>query len=167
MKALTMLFVVSWAVALTACSSTRGGGSAQVEFIHPEKYSDIKSRDIPEERVREIVLPDLQRYIEKQARVYLPAGQQLTLRITDIDDAGWVNPVGAFSHRTVRSHQPGRVDFEYVLSDAGGRVVSEGRETLSDLPWDRTDRSFENEQLPLIKQMLRNWIREIGKASSS
>jgi len=164
MKNLPIVWFLSLAL-VAGCSSTgnRGGGTAQVEFINPEKFTDIKSRDIPVERMRELLFPDLERYIQKQARIYIPAGREVTIRITDIDDAGWVNPVGVSHHRAVRQYQPGRVDFEYVLRDSSGKTLSEGKETLSDLPWDRTDRMYENEQLPLIKQMLRNWIRKIGR----
>lgn len=84
---LPLLLLASFA--LLACSSTRnqGGGAVNVEFVHPEKYTDIALRDIPPERAREQLLPDLRRYLEKQAKLYVPADEVLDLRITDIDEA--------------------------------------------------------------------------------
>jgi hypothetical protein len=159
------LFSLALLLCLPACSSTRrhGGGTATVEFVQPHRFTDIELRGTPPERTRELLLPDLERYLKKQAALSIPAGQNLELRITDIDDAGWIRPIGPTPRRIVRSSQPGRVDFEYTLTDSSGGVLESGRKTLSDLPWDRLDRSFDNEQLPLTKRLLSDWMTQIGR----
>jgi hypothetical protein len=155
-------------LSLPACSSFRhhGGGTATVEFVQPEKYSDIELRGSPPEKTREQVLPDLERYVKKQAALHIPAGQKLDLRITDINDAGWILPIRPPPRRIVRDVQPARIDFEYTLTDSSGTVLTSGRETLSDMHGDRLDRSFDNEQMPLVKEMLSRWIDQIGRHSS-
>lgn len=168
MNAVRPLFALSSVLLVVGCSSTRhqSGGNAVVEFVQPERFSDIKLRDTPPERAREVLLPDLEAFIQKQAQRYLSAGHQLTMRITDIDDAGWIWPVGASPKRTVRPSQPARIDFEYSLVDASGNSLSQGKQTLTDLPWDRSKIPFDQEDLPLIKQMLRDWIRKVGRTGS-
>lgn len=148
-----------------ACSSVRnrGGGTATVEFVQPEKFSDIELRGSPPEKTREVVLPDLEHYVQKQAKLYITEGQKLELKISDIDDAGWIRPIGPTPRRVVRNAQPARVDFDYTLANSSGAVLASGRETLSDMSGDRLDRSFDNEQMPLVKQMLSRWISQMGK----
>ncbi len=159
------VIILGLLLSLPACSSVRrhGGGTATVEFVQPEKYSDIELRGSPPEKTREQVLPDLEHYVKKQAALYIPAGQKLDLRITDIDDAGWIRPIGPTPRRIVRNVQPARVDFDYTLTDSSGTVLASGRETLSDMHGDRLDRSFDNEQMPLVKEMLSRWINQIGR----
>ncbi len=163
-KAQTLL-ALSLLLLAPACSSMRhhSGGTATVEFVQPEKFSDIEMRGVPGERTRELLLPDLEKYVQKQARLHIPAGQTLDLRVTDIDDAGWIRPIGPIPRRTVRNVQPARVDFDYKLTDSSGAVLASGRETLSDMHGDRLDRSFDEEQMPLVKEMLSRWISQIGQ----
>lgn len=165
MKLLNSLLFSGIIAALAGCSTTsnKTGGTATVEFVQPEKYTDIQLRNMSAESTSAQLLPDLERYIQKQAKLYLPEGEQLRLKITDIDDAGWIRPLGANPRRVVRSSQPARVDFEYEFVDKAGKVLDSGRETLSDLAWDRLDRSFDNESLPLVKRMLRDWISQQGR----
>lgn len=161
----TLLFASSLLLSLTACTSTQRhrGGTATVEFVHPEKFSDIELRNTPAERTREILLPDLSNYIRKQAALHIPAGEHLQMQITNIDEAGWIRPIGPFPKRIVRQSQPARVDFNYTLTDAAGTTLASGRETLSDISvGERLDRSFDNEQMPLVKRMLSDWITQLG-----
>jgi hypothetical protein len=152
-----------------ACSSVRhhGGGTATVEFVQPDKFSDIELRGSPPEKTREVLLPDLEHYVQKQAKLYISEGQKLDLRISDIDDAGWIRPIGPTPRRIVRNVQPARVDFDYALTDSSGAVLASGRETLSDMSGDRLDRSFDNEQMPLVKEMLSRWISQMGHKYSN
>ena len=151
-------------IALTACTSTQRhrGGTATVEFIHPEKFTDIELRNSTPERTRDVLLPDLANYIRKEAKLHIPEGEHLLMQITNIDDAGWIRPIGATPRRTVRQSQPARVDFNYTLTDASGTTVASGGETLSDLTGNRMDRSFDTEQMPLVKSMLGDWITQLG-----
>jgi hypothetical protein len=152
------------ALGCIACSSTKGhrGGTATVEFVHPEKYSDIELRNSSPERTRNVLLPDLEKFVQKQAALHIPAGDNLHLRITNIDDAGWIRPVGPTPRRVVRQVQPARVDFEYTITDAAGTALDSGCKTLSDTPVGRMDNSFDTEQLPLVKRMLGDWITQMG-----
>src|SRR5512139_118340 len=124
------LITLGLLLCVPACSSVgrHSGGTATVEFVQPEKYSDIELRGSPPEKTREQLLPDLERFVQKQASLHIPAGKKLDLRISDIDDAGWIRPIGATPKRVVRSVQPARVDFDYTLTDSAGTVLESGRE---------------------------------------
>src|SRR5579862_9772165 len=72
--------------AALACAGMSGAASAgvTVKFIEPEKYIDMPFS--PWEK--DMVMKDLDQYLVKMGDKWLPAGQNLTLEILDIDLAG-------------------------------------------------------------------------------
>lgn len=130
---------------------------ATVSFAKPEQFSDVPFA--PWERER--VLQDLSKHFDKMA-ARLPAGQELSVEVLDLDLAGRTWP-GRFSNPDLRVMN-GRADWphmkmRYTITQ-DGQVVSQGEETLSDMSYlHRHNRYYGGDGLRYEKQMIDDWFR--------
>ena len=154
---------------LTACSSvsTGGGGTAEVNFQSPEKFTDM-ARGYPETRgADEGYLLDLKEYIERNASNRLPAGYTLAVTITDVDMAGQFEPERGpqlTDVRMVRSIYPPRINLAYRLTDAAGTVRSQGDRQLRDSSFDMKLQPFNRDDpLKYEKGLMDDFIRNIAQ----
>lgn len=110
-------------------------GNVRIEFVHPERFSDfqilglqeIKSAPIFRDRVSAYLSPVVARRF---------GGATLTLRFTDIDLSGRLEPWRVRNFTNVRfDHNvasPLRLFFYYTLTDSKGRVLASGSTSLVD-----------------------------------
>lgn len=120
-------------------SSPVHAASVEVTWQEPESYRDIRAAEESQNRFQARVFDDLEKHFALLAK-RLPEDQKLSITVTDLDLAGEVTPenIGGSLRlvRVVRSADFPSITFSYVLTDAEGRVVSEGNERLRgrDLP---------------------------------
>ena len=135
--------------------------TAKVEFEKPDSFTDA-GRPFPASARLES-LPFLREHLVKQATARLPAGETLSVWITDVDLAGQYEPGGSGVRdvRIVKDIYPPRIDLRFRLARADGSTVKEGTRTLRDFgflsgggPVDRTD------ALRYEKAMLDRWLEE-------
>lgn len=102
-----------------------------VEFIQPEKFTDISSSQYGPPNSS--YLDQLSKHIAKQALSYLAAGQSLTISILDIDMAGAFEPWNTPGQdiRMIKHIYPPRIALRYQLRDAEGKVLKDGEAHLS------------------------------------
>ena len=134
----------------------------QVEYVDPEKFTDVKDDYFGSEKGRDNYLDQLKEYIEQRAAKRLPAGQTLTVTVTDIDMAGdfepWRGP--RFNDvRIVKDIYPPRIDLSYKITDAEGKVVSEGKRELRDLSFMMNLSIDRQDPLRHEKNLLDDWMR--------
>ena len=154
-------------VAALAVPALRAAPAAPVSvvFDHPEKFVDVRDTwsDHDNERGIERYLPPLREHLEKVAARRLPAGQQLTITFTDLDLAGDFEPwrgINFHDIRIVKDLYPPRVDLEFKLIDADGKVVSEGKRQLRDLGYLTSMAMPTSDPLRYDKEMLNDWLRQ-------
>lgn len=146
--------------ALAAVLALGGGGAsaaATVNYVQPERFSDVPFA--PWERER--VLAGLTEHFNKLA-TRLPAGQDLSVEVLDIDLAGemWPTRLSAQDLRimTGRADWP-RLSMRYTITQ-GGQLVRGGEENLSDMGYmNRINRYFGGDALRYEKQMLDDWFK--------
>lgn len=146
-----------------ADNNPAGGGRVDVQFQDPEKFTDVKDAWMETDRGREAYLEMFRDYLQSRAPRFLADGQKLTVTFTDIDLAGDFEPQrgpAAQDIRILKAIYPPRLKFTWRVTDAGGAVVREGSENLTDLDYQNDigaslDRS---DQLRYEKRLLDNWM---------
>jgi hypothetical protein len=142
-------------------------GRAEVQYLEPTKFTDIKG-SMNDESDRNGYLDQLRNFIVQTSNEFVPENQKLQITFTDIDLAGDFPPVRAASADTVRVMKPiypPRMQFAYRITDASGAVVKEGKEELTDPNFmttlSLTDRS---DTLRYEKALISDWFRkEFGR----
>lgn len=142
---------------------------AEVEIVweNPKDYTDVKPTSQSRSRFRQQTFNNLEKYINKLAED-LPAGQNLAMKVTNLDLAGTVWPASfvGLGHsggdvRMVKSIDIPRMKFSYTLEDAGGVTVQEGEVNIKDMNFQhRHNPFFNSETLRYEKNMLRQWFKD-------
>jgi hypothetical protein len=143
-----------------------GGGSVQINFESPDKFTDMGSTYMSERGADPGYLTELQKYIEERGRSRLPAGSNLALTITDVDMAGRFEPEQGPNFqdvRMIREIYPPRIRLTYRLTDAKGMVRGEGDRTLLDqsFQWKVTPIT-RNDPLRYEKGLIDDFISEMS-----
>lgn len=138
-------------------------GPVRVEFVQPEKFTDVNERQTRTAPEKNHHLYVLRTHVEKRGARYLQPGQQLEIRFTDIDLAGdhlpQMDPALA-DVRVVTRLYPPRLKFSYVLRDASGGVLKSGDVDLRDLAFDTQSGTPYTDALRYEKRMLDKWMRQ-------
>jgi hypothetical protein len=134
-----------------------------VEFVAPEKFTDFSDSVFATERTREHYSAELSAHLADLGRRFIAEGQRLEIRFIDIDLAGdfepWRGP-NFNDIRIVKDIYPPRMTFEYRLVDAGGAVIRQGSEKISDLAYLMSTPNLQShDQLRYDKQLLTDWMR--------
>ena len=144
------------------------GGRAMVEFVAPEKFTDLQLGGQSPEASRPIVMARLQSVIEREATRRLPAGSTLEVRITDVDQAGWIPPGNLFGYRVITDSRPARIELEYRRLAVGDTntvaspLSSSGSVTLTSAGWFHTGSQTSADPLAIEEDLLREWVRRIA-----
>jgi len=131
-----------------------------VEWVSPDTYKDAYSSSMKSDKSRQVVLDDLQKFIEAQAATKLAEGQSLKISVTDIDLAGEYEPWTEHKDvRMVKGAYFGRINFDYVLTDADGEVVKEGSANIVNNLLISPSMPDKDEIAPYLRDSLRDWFR--------
>lgn len=164
--------VALFAAALGHAADNRAGNDrVDVQFDHPEKFTDLKDSYMPTDKGQQAYMDMLREFIQRRASKQLPEGQSLSITFTDIDMAGdfepWRGP-SASDVRIVKAIYIPRLKFNYRVTDASGAVVKEGTANLTDLNFqnDLATTIDTSDPLRYEKRLLDDWIRgELPRAS--
>ena len=146
---------------------TSDKGRVTVEWINPKKFTDTRPTNMSSTKHREHLFKQLEEHLEELAE-QLPAGQSLSLSVTDVDLAGRVEP-GAFSGlvntmsdvRIIREIDSPRLKFSYQLFDANGAVLKAQDVSLKDMSF-MSGFSSRQSDSPYVyeKRMLTKWFKD-------
>jgi hypothetical protein len=135
----------------------------EVSFVASEKFTDVKDDHMDSDRGREAVLEQLKEHLVTHGAKYLAKGQRLQITVTDVDLAGDFEPwrgINFHDIRIVKDIYPPRVNLEFKLIDAEGKVVSEGKRQLRDLGYLMSMAMPTSDPLRYDKEMLNDWLRQ-------
>jgi hypothetical protein len=141
---------------LLAVGSALAGVMVKVNYLQPEKFTDMPF----EPWEREDVLKGLTEHFQKLGEKLAP-DQNLTIEVLDIDLAGRLVP-GAHGGHDIRILRGGadwpRIQLRYSL-DEGGRVLASGDAKLSDMNYlGHLNRYPDGDRLRYEKQMIDDWF---------
>lgn len=169
MKTALLFIAASLAAFSTAHSATPTAKSAEarraeVVFVDPDKFTDVRDSYTATDEGRTGLLNDIREYFEERAEVSLPKGSKLFVSVRDIDLAGEFEPwrSGAWQDvRIVKDIYPPRMKFTFRLTDASGAVVKEGERELSDTAYlMRITAESGNDPLRHDKALIDDWFRQ-------
>ncbi|MBY0240555.1 MAG: DUF3016 domain-containing protein [Burkholderiaceae bacterium] len=145
--------VLATGAALTAGAALAG---ATVTYIEPDKFIDVPFSPIDRERV----LKELTDHFTRLGK-QLPAGQDLTVEVTELDLAGRIEPTRR-SGNEIRLLTGGadwpRMHLRYRLTQ-NGQVLNSGESDLASLNYlQEMNRYGSSETLRHEKQMIDAWF---------
>lgn len=151
------------ALAVMALSSAAARADVQVNFIHPEKFSDTKDNN----GFRRLeVLKDIEAHLVMQAGKRLP-GRDVRIEVLDVDLAGEVEPFGWHGQwlRVMRAVTSPSIELSYEVRE-GGKVVQQGKTRLRDMNYqDGFNIYYSGDPLRYEKRMIDRWMqREFSPA---
>ncbi|MFA5257743.1 MAG: DUF3016 domain-containing protein [Opitutales bacterium] len=133
--------------------------AVSVEWVSPENFRDAYSSSVKSDKSRQVILDDLQKFIEAQASAKLTEGQNLKIRVTDVDLAGEFEPWSQNSNvRMIRDTYFARIVFDYELSDASGAIVKQGNVKLVNDLLSKPGMPDKDELTPYLRDSLRVWF---------
>jgi hypothetical protein len=148
-----------------ACASeptpTQAGARISVVFVDPQRFTDLKQEEGGQ--TSPMLLDQLRDFMLQTGERSVPAGMHLDIRVTDVDLAGGFEPWRGpeFDRvRIVKSLYPPRLQLEFKLTDAEGRVVGAGDRQLTDLAFQTRDAFARpgDDYLRYEKDLLRDWF---------
>lgn len=143
--------------------SLSGDSPIAVQWTDPEAFSDIRHSGNRWEARRGDWVEQIARHVRKRAERELPAGTTLDVTIRDIRRAGMYEPWRGpqMDHvRIIKDHYPPRIDLDFVLRDAEGRVIAEGPRELRNLGFlQRGTTGMSSDALRYEKQLIDDWLR--------
>ena len=141
----------------------------EVIFVEPDKFTDVKDELLQTERGRNYLLEQLKVHMQSVAAKYVKEGQHLEIKVSDVDLAGGFEPWhgGNFDRiRILRDQYPPRMELEFRLVDAEGRVISTGKRRLIDGGYLMTLSIATHDPLRYDKEMISDWLRREFKSRS-
>jgi hypothetical protein len=134
------------------------------EFVKPESFTDFRESHFDSDKEREHLISEFNALLASLSR-FVPEGQKLELRFTDIDLAGdfepWRGP--QFDQiRIMKEIYSPRMKFDFRIVDAKtGAVLRQGSEKISDMGYlMNAGRIPNSDALRYDKDMLTNWVRQ-------
>lgn len=140
-------------------------GKVTVSYDHPDQFTEAKKlRSFAPNRLDDGYLKTLKAYIEDRAGKQLAPGEHLAIVVTDIDRAGNFEPwhgVRMQDVRIIKDIYPPRINLNFTLTDASGKVLREGSRKLRD-PAFLSDSGYANntDSLRYEKALLDRWLRK-------
>ena len=151
-------------------SHTGTGPNVRIEFTNPKYFTDIRIHDFDEFKSAKIFGDEMTQALSPVVAKAAP-GCTLVLQFTDIDLGGRPEPWKGPERSNIRYEPqwlPLRMDFNYTLQDGRGRVISQGKKTLSRtlyLGWDTQGYYYENwDYLFYEKETLLKWAKQSVRA---
>jgi hypothetical protein len=162
MKRHTRLWIA--AALLLAAAGAASAGTVKVHYQESDKFMDMPDW----EKDRATVLNEFSEHFQRLAK-QLPANQQLSITVTDIDLAGRVEPRRR-SMQDIRILR-GQADWptmqlQYVL-EQDGKVIASGSSHLSNMVYlDGFNRYSTSDTLRYEKPMLDSWFKDTFGATT-
>ncbi len=146
------------ALAVMALVSTAANAEVQVNFVQPEKFSDIKDNYGFR---RTEVLKDIGDHLVAQAEKRLP-GRTVRFEVLDVDLAGEVEPFTRRGQwlRVLRTGTSPSIELSWEVRE-GDKVVQQGKTRLRDMNYqDTVNHYYGGESLRYEKRMIDRWMQQ-------
>lgn len=141
-------------------------GAVSVGLADPAGFDLVRGGGRESPSQRRAWAEALGRHLAERAAPLLPPGQQLQLRLTDVERAGgfepWHGPHAA-ELRIVRDIYPPRIDIEFRRLAADGSVLEAGARRLRDSAFMLRTNLYHDDPLRHEKALIDAWLqRELG-----
>jgi hypothetical protein len=141
--------------------SAAAAAPVSVQFVNPGKFADFQVRGRDVNYTAALFANSVNEELTPLMKSKYPNGS-LVLRFTDIDLVGRYST--ANNVRIIREGHPARMAFDFVLSDASGKVLAKGATRLVDnsaLGSNRHD-PRRNQLFYKERRLLNRWLRTLS-----
>jgi hypothetical protein len=137
--------------------------NVSVRYKDPQHFTEARrSAGVHMERA-DAYLEPLRVYIAQRAARVLAPGQRLEIVVTDVDRAGeyerWRGP-DYDDVRIMRDIYPPRIDLDFTLYGADGKVLRSGHRTLRDAAFLDSGSPADQDSLRYEKALVDLWLRK-------
>jgi hypothetical protein len=157
------------AILLAACAAapvsqqnvTIADSAVTVEYVHPEKFTDVGDSEFTNEKTRDAYLEALGKHLAHRVTPRLASGQTLAVKVSDVDMAGGFEPSrrGYDEVRIIRDVYPPRIDLHFTLTDGSGKVVLDGDRQLRNPTFRTSTITYPGDTLRYEKALIDDWLR--------
>ncbi|WP_370630119.1 DUF3016 domain-containing protein [Xenophilus sp. Marseille-Q4582] len=142
----------------------RSAGTVSVTHAEPDRLEAGRQGPPESEAARRAWVDALSAYLAERSAAALPEGQRLDVHLRRVQRAGafepWRGPQ-AGEVRIVRDIYPPRIELDFRLRGADGRVLREGARTLSDTAFlMRPSPHPRDDPLRHEKALIDDWVRQ-------
>lgn len=149
--------LVSLLIVLLPLTNTYAA-SVEVNWIKPEKYTDVRAGQESRKRFRERTFKKFEAHFQKLASK-LPEQQKIVINVTNVDLAGDVT-FNMKRIRIIKDIYIPRMKFNYQLLNADGKVLKQEDVDLKDMGFMMHANSrIHNDALRYEKVMLNKWFK--------
>ena len=158
-----LLCVASLALVSVMARASALPDNVSVHYKDPQHFTEAK-RSFGMHRVHaNDYLQPLKAYIDQRASRVLAPGQRLDIEVTDVDLAGeyepWRGP-RMDDVRIIKDIYPPRIDLDFTLYGADGKVLRQGHRTLRDLSFLSHNFVADQDSLRYEKSLIDQWLRK-------
>jgi hypothetical protein len=135
-------------------------GEARVNWVNPEKFTDIRSGEESPADALNTVKTEFKQIFARLSK-HLPQGYVMEVSVEDVDLAGEVRYRLSHStknYRIVKDIDWPKLKFSYSIRDEQQREVASGKEELRDLDF-AAKINTSNSQFKFEEQMLKDWFK--------
>ncbi len=158
-----LLCAACLALASVMARSATPPDNVNVHYKDPRHFSEARRSFGTHLVDADAYLKPLQAYIVQRAARILAPGQRLDIEVTDVDRAGeyepWRGP--RFQDvRIIKDTYPPRIDLNFTLYGADGRVLREGHRKLRDPGFLSSSPPVHQDPLRYEKSLIDRWLRK-------
>lgn len=160
---LRLLCLAGLALAGLSAHAAQPPATVNVQYRNPASFTEAKHSFGMNARDANAYLKPLKAYVEQRAARILAPGQRLRIELTDVDLAGEFEPWrGAnFSRvRIIKDVYPPRIDLNFTLYGADGKVMREGSRSLRDVAFFSRTQRGDSDALRYEKSLIDRWLRK-------
>lgn len=154
---LAFVSVMAWAATPTPVDNVT------VQYKDPQNFSEARRSFGVHLTRADAYLKPLQTYIAERASRILAPGQRLDIVVTDVDLAGEYEPWRGPNFndvRIVKDIYPPRIDLDFTLYGADGKVLRKGSRKLRDMAFLSRNAVASQDSLRYEKSLIDLWLRK-------
>ena len=156
---------LSFHVNAATVEKAEGSSAVKVNWLNPEKFSDIRpatgTRKVYQERVMKAFDKIIGELAEK-----LPAGYSMEINVKDLDLAGDVNPMYRLENtdiRVIKEIYFPRMKFDYVLFDQNKQPIQQESDVkIKDMGFMTSSHiGYQSREFAYEREMLKKWFNKV------
>ena len=137
--------------------------NVSVRYKDPQHFTEAKRSFGVHAIDADAYLKPLKDYIAQRASRILAPGQRLDIEVTDVARAGEYEPWRGPRYndvRIIKDIYPPRIDLDFTLYGADGKVLRQGSRKLRDLAFLNNISAADQDPLRYEKSLIDDWLRK-------
>ena len=163
-----MVALLLGSVATVNAEKSASAQTVSIELVNPESFTDLEQTHNSLKNARANFARAITEELERRLRASFGEGARLSLKFTDVDLAGRINPARFSEVRVVKSVWPPRAEFTYKLTAPDGSEIASGEKSLVDLGYlGFAGSQSRHEAFRYEREMMKDWLRGLSRRLKS